>query len=160
MASVLEIAKKLNREFKDDKLAVKADITPDYERMPTGAFGFDYPLYGGLPLGRIATFAGLSFGTGINVFLSSMDSSLLSLTLNAAKTIDPKYSVGIFFSLFITSVLLYVVCKFKKINKLNGIIFIILYISYMLSKQIYIIKLCCSMKDYKKEIQEIYLEKN
>lgn len=59
MPSVLEIAKKLNREFKDDKLAVKADITPTYERMPTGAFGLDYPLYGGLPLGRIITFAGL-----------------------------------------------------------------------------------------------------
>ena len=59
MASVLEIARKLNKEFKDDKLAVKADITPDYERMPTGAFGFDYPLYGGLPMGRICTFAGL-----------------------------------------------------------------------------------------------------
>lgn len=59
MASVLEIAKKLNREFKDDKLAIKADITPNYERMTTGAFGFDYPLYGGLPLGRICTFAGL-----------------------------------------------------------------------------------------------------
>ncbi len=59
MASVLEIAKKLNKEFKDDKLAIKADITPNYERMATGAFGFDYPLYGGLPLGRICTFAGL-----------------------------------------------------------------------------------------------------
>ena len=59
MASVLEIAKKLNKEFKDDKLAIRADITPEYERMPTGAFGFDYPLYGGLPLGRICTFAGL-----------------------------------------------------------------------------------------------------
>ena len=59
MASVLEIARKLNKEFKDDKLAIKADVTPDYERMPTGAFGFDYPLYGGLPMGRICTFAGL-----------------------------------------------------------------------------------------------------
>lgn len=59
MSSVLEIAKQLNREFKDNKLAVKADITPDYERMATGAFGLDYPLYGGLPLGRICTFAGL-----------------------------------------------------------------------------------------------------
>ena len=59
MPSVLEIAKKLNREFKDDKLAIKADVTPDYVRMPTGAFGFDYPLYGGLPKGRICTFAGL-----------------------------------------------------------------------------------------------------
>ena len=27
--------------------------------MATGAFGLDYPLYGGLPLGRICTFAGL-----------------------------------------------------------------------------------------------------
>ena len=57
--TVLELAKKLNKEFKDDKLAIKADITPTYERMPTGAFGLDYPLYGGLPLGRICTFAGL-----------------------------------------------------------------------------------------------------
>jgi len=59
MASVLETAKKMNREYKDDKLAIKADITPTYERMATGAFGLDYPLYGGLPLGRIMTFAGL-----------------------------------------------------------------------------------------------------
>ena len=51
MESVLEVARKLNKEFKDDKLAIKADITPNYERMSTGAFGFDYPLYGGLPLG-------------------------------------------------------------------------------------------------------------
>ena len=57
--NVLDVARKLNKEFKDEKLAVKADITPDYERMPTGAFGFDYPLYGGLPYGRICTFAGL-----------------------------------------------------------------------------------------------------
>lgn len=59
MESVLEVARKLNKEFKDDKLAIKADITPNYERISTGAFGFDYPLYGGLPLGRICTFAGL-----------------------------------------------------------------------------------------------------
>ena len=59
MASVLELAKKLNREFKDDKLATMANVTPTYERMSTGAFGLDYPLYGGLPLGRICTFAGL-----------------------------------------------------------------------------------------------------
>lgn len=57
--NVLEVARKLNKEFKDDKLAIKADITPTYERLSTGAFGFDYPLYGGLPLGRICTFAGM-----------------------------------------------------------------------------------------------------
>ena len=73
--------------------------------LPIGALVFKYGRRN--PLGGIiATFAGLSFGTGINVFLSSMDSSLLSLTLNAAKTIDPKYSVGIFFSLFIMILML------------------------------------------------------
>lgn len=56
--SVLEIAKKLNRDYNNDMLAIKADITPVYKKMPTGAFGFDYPLYGGLPYGRICTFAG------------------------------------------------------------------------------------------------------
>ena len=44
--------------FEDDTLAIKADITPTYERMATGAFGLDYPLYGGLVYGRITTFAG------------------------------------------------------------------------------------------------------
>ncbi len=56
--SILDVAKKLNKEFSDDTLAIKADITPTYERMPTGAFGLDYPLYGGLVYGRITTFAG------------------------------------------------------------------------------------------------------
>lgn len=59
MPSVIEITKKLNKQFQDNNLAVKANVTPEYERMPTGAFGLDYPLYGGLPLGRICTFAGL-----------------------------------------------------------------------------------------------------
>lgn len=59
MASVLELAKKLNKEYKDDKLAIVADVTPKYERLATGAFGLDYPLFGGLPEGRIITFAGL-----------------------------------------------------------------------------------------------------
>jgi len=56
---VLELAKKLNRDYHDDKLAIKASISPDYERMATGAFGLDYPLQGGLVRGRIHTFAGL-----------------------------------------------------------------------------------------------------
>lgn len=57
--NVAELAKKLNKEFSDESLAVKADILPTYERLATGAFGLDYPLYGGIPYGRIATFAGL-----------------------------------------------------------------------------------------------------
>lgn len=68
--------------------------------LPIGALLFKYGRRN--PLGGIiATFAGLSFGTGINIFLSSMDSNLLNLTLKAAKTIDIKYSIGVFFSLFI-----------------------------------------------------------
>jgi recombination protein RecA len=59
MASVLEIAKKLNKEYKMDKLAVVAAIKPTYERLSTGALGLDYPLFGGLPLGRICVFSGL-----------------------------------------------------------------------------------------------------
>ena len=55
---ILSIAKKLNKEFQDDTLAIKADISPKYERMATGAFGLDYPLYGGLVYGRIVTFSG------------------------------------------------------------------------------------------------------
>jgi protein RecA len=56
---VLDKAKKLNKEFEDETLSIKADVNPVYRRMPTGAFGLDYPLYGGLPYGRIVTFAGL-----------------------------------------------------------------------------------------------------
>lgn len=59
MASVLDIAKKLNKEYKMDKLAIVADVKPNYERLPTGALGLDYPLFGGLPLGRICVFSGL-----------------------------------------------------------------------------------------------------
>ena len=59
MSTIAEIAKKLNKEFGDVTLAIRADITPNYERMSTGAFGLDYPLFGGLVYGRIATFAGL-----------------------------------------------------------------------------------------------------
>ena len=57
--SVWDIAKKLNREFKDNNLALTADLVPEFKRLSTGAFGFDYPLFGGLVLGRICTFAGL-----------------------------------------------------------------------------------------------------
>ena len=59
MASILELAKKINKDFKDNTLLLRSDIKPEYDRMPTGAFGLDYPLYGGLVYGRIATFAGL-----------------------------------------------------------------------------------------------------
>ena len=59
MATIAEVAKRLNKEFGDNTLAIKADVTPTYERMSTGAFGLDYPLFGGLVYGRIITFAGM-----------------------------------------------------------------------------------------------------
>ena len=56
---VLDLAKKLNKQYEDKTLAIKASVTPEYTRVATGAFGFDYPTMGGLVEGRIATFAGL-----------------------------------------------------------------------------------------------------
>jgi RecA/RadA recombinase len=59
MASVAEIAKKLNKEFKNDNLIVKGDLIKATEKLPTMAFGMDYPLFGGLPLGHICVYSGL-----------------------------------------------------------------------------------------------------
>lgn len=76
--------------------------------IPIGALIFKYGRRN--PLGGIiVTFASLSFGSGINIFLSSMNSSLLSLTLSATKLIDTKYSIGVFFALFIMTFMLILV---------------------------------------------------
>lgn len=58
MATIKELAKKLNREFKDDNLMIVSSIKPDYTRMATNALGLDYPLMGGIPLGRLIEFSG------------------------------------------------------------------------------------------------------
>lgn len=57
--AIADYAKKLCKEFKDDNLMILSDIKPNYERMPTNALGLDYPLAGGLPLGRLYEFSGL-----------------------------------------------------------------------------------------------------
>ena len=49
MATLAELAKKLNKEYKTDKLIVKSNVIPKYERLASGALGMDYPLFGGLP---------------------------------------------------------------------------------------------------------------
>ena len=59
MASILEIAKQLNKEYKDDNLAIVSSVKPNYTRMPTNALGLDYIVGGGIPLGRIIEFSGL-----------------------------------------------------------------------------------------------------
>ena len=65
--------------------------------LPLGALLFKYGRRN--PMGGIiATFASLTFGYSINMFLSANDSSLLTMTLNAAKVLDPSYKIGIFFS--------------------------------------------------------------
>ena len=58
MASIKDIAKKISKEYKMDDLIVKSDIKPNYERLACGALGMDYPLFGGLPLGRICVYSG------------------------------------------------------------------------------------------------------
>lgn len=73
--------------------------------LPIGAMLFKYGHrhpFGGI----IATFAGMCFGYGINIFLSSIDTNLMSLTLTASKVIDKEYSINQFFGLFIMLVAL------------------------------------------------------
>ncbi len=54
------------------------------------------------PLGGIiVSFVSLSFGYGINVFLSITDSNLLSLTLKAARLLEPTYKINNFFLLYV-----------------------------------------------------------
>ena len=68
--------------------------------LPISALLFKYGRRN--PLGGIiASFAGLTFGYGINIFLTTTDTSLLQITTNAAHILDKSYSIGLFFELFI-----------------------------------------------------------
>ncbi len=68
--------------------------------IPLGALIFLF--IGRNPLVGIVTgFASVAFGFSINIFMTSMDISLLYYTNMAAKVIDPKYHVGLNASLFI-----------------------------------------------------------
>ena len=51
--------------------------------------------------GIVASFAGLTCGSGISVFLTSIDSELLKMTLTGASVLDAKYKIGTFAFLFI-----------------------------------------------------------
>lgn len=60
-------------------------------------------------VGIIAAFAGLTCGTGLSVFLTSIDSELLSITVNSSHIVDEVYSVsrwGIFFIMLIAILIL------------------------------------------------------
>ena len=74
MSSVLDIAKKLNKAYKNDKLALQADVIPSYQRLACNDLGADFPLYGGIPYGRIITVSGKEHSgktTGACVFLAA-----------------------------------------------------------------------------------------
>ena len=59
MASIKDIANKMNREYKDSNLAIISNIRPEYKRLASGALGMDYVLFGGLPEGRLCVYSGL-----------------------------------------------------------------------------------------------------
>ena len=58
MANILEIAKKLNKEYESKSFIRKSDVIPNYKRLRSAALGMDFPLYGGLPRGRICVYSG------------------------------------------------------------------------------------------------------
>jgi len=52
-------------------------------------------------IGIIASFAGLSCGSGISVLLTSVDSALMSSTLLSSQIIDPNYTIHKYFAILI-----------------------------------------------------------
>lgn len=58
MSNVSEIAKKLNKAWKQEILT-SGNILPECQRVSLGSLGADYALYGGIPLGCLTVFAGL-----------------------------------------------------------------------------------------------------
>ena len=74
MSSIFETAKRINKAYKNDKLAITADVMPSYKRLPCNDLGADFPLYGGLPYGRIITVSGKEHSgktTGACTFLAA-----------------------------------------------------------------------------------------
>ncbi|MEG0798826.1 MAG: AbgT family transporter [Bacilli bacterium] len=59
------------------------------------------------PLGGIIlAFASLSFGQCVNLFISAIDSNMMSLSTNTARMLDPKYLINPYFKLFVMIVAL------------------------------------------------------
>ena len=56
--SLRDLAKKINKEYGNDNVIRRSDVIPAYRRLRSGALGMDYPLYGGLPYGRICVYSG------------------------------------------------------------------------------------------------------
>ena len=78
--------------------------------IPLAALLFGYGRRNPL-LGIVAVFAGLTCGSGISLFLTSIDSEMLSYTLANARTIDASYTLGNMAFLFIMAFTM-LVCAF------------------------------------------------
>lgn len=58
MPSVLEVAKQINKKYKDGGITIGGELLPHVKKLGLGTLGSDFPLYGGIPYGSIAVFAG------------------------------------------------------------------------------------------------------
>ena len=58
MSTVLEMAKKLNKEWNDKNLAIFGNIVPSFERFRTGNLGIDLPIGSGCVEGRLIEIIG------------------------------------------------------------------------------------------------------
>ena len=59
MSSVLEIAKAINKAWKNEVIT-SGDVIPECKRFSMGTLSADYALYGGLPEGKLVVYAGES----------------------------------------------------------------------------------------------------
>ena len=57
--TMADFAKRFNKEYNNNNLVIRSDVVPVYKRLSSGMMGMDYPLYGGLPYGRMMVYAGL-----------------------------------------------------------------------------------------------------
>ena len=74
MASILELAKKLNKDYSSQTFVRQSNIIPAYRRLKSKALGFSFTLHGGLPYGRIVVFSGKSHsGKTTGAFASIAD---------------------------------------------------------------------------------------
>lgn len=58
MTSVLDVAKKINKKYKDGSITIGGDIMPEIKKLGLGSLGADFPLSGGIPYGSMAVFSG------------------------------------------------------------------------------------------------------
>lgn len=58
MANLKDVAKQINKKYKDGNVLVAGDILPAVNRISFGSLGADYATYGGVPKGSITVFSG------------------------------------------------------------------------------------------------------